>query len=149
GEVIEVQSGPVAELALPLLEQSRVHVHFQHDDGTPLVGRVTLEWGGWEGPGYVVATEYDRLRALQLELDAKGDADLDLFPATYSFHAREATVRRNVTLAVPRDPEATLTIRLPDRGPSGSIHVRLVDAASSQPLTFCKVRAIGGKRPSL
>jgi hypothetical protein len=85
---------------------------------------------------------------MQLELDSQGDASLDLFPATYFFAARESTVRRRITLVVPRDPEASLTARLPDRGPSGSIRVLLLDSVASQPIRFCKVRAIGGKRPT-
>ena len=137
---VELRAGEEKRLELLLVERVPVHLHFERDDGSPVV-HANLELQNFSGPVCGALHELERLRPLALEIDSRGDATAELYPGHYSFQVSESIVKRAADFDVPRTGEARATVKLPALGPTGVIAGRLIDLQTKRPIAKRKVYA--------
>jgi len=139
--VVEVKPGGLVRVERALVERLPTRFHFKRDDGAP-VANLRFEFSGFDGPVSVRHGEMDRLRRLAPELDANGDAPLDLDPGLYDFRVSDGGPAREAHFEIPPASDGPITIRIPVLRESGSLVGRVVDSVTGKPITNRKVSAI-------
>ena len=139
--VVATKPGERVRVERTLVERQSTRFHFDRDDGAP-IGKLRLEFSGFDGPVTARYQELERLRHLAPELDGNGDATLELDPGNYDFHVSDGGPAGEAKFDVPSADGSPITVRIPVLRESGSLVGRVVDSVTGKPIVKRKVYAM-------
>jgi RNA polymerase sigma factor (sigma-70 family) len=137
-DAVETKPGECTKVARAVVERLPVRFHCQRDDGAPVTD-VKFEFVGLDGPVLAAYREFEAMRHFRLELDAHGDARIDLYPGHYVFRVFESTVKRELAFDVAQRDDNSVDVRLPSLGPTATLSGRLVELGSGAVIAKRKV----------
>jgi RNA polymerase sigma-70 factor (ECF subfamily) len=138
--VVATKPGERVRVERTLVERLPTRFHFERDDGAP-IGKLRLEFSGFDGPVTARFQELERLRHLAPELDGHGDATIELDPGAYDFHVSDGGPAGEAKFDVPSADGSPITVRVPILRDSGALVGRVVDSVTGKPIVKRKVYA--------